>query len=614
MKKLIAVNRMNFVVLLNGCHDVKFKMCGIIGYTGDKDAGHILLESLKKMEYRGYDSAGFGILHDGTLRVMKDAGRIAEIARKVGISDEKGSTGIAHTRWATHGGVSQNNAHPHVSCDANIAVVHNGIIENYQELSSQLKAEGHRFASETDTEVIAHLLEKHYSKEGNPLKAFQETAKELNGTFAFLALFDDKPGLILGARKDAPLIIGVGKGGNFIASDIVSFIEHTDRVVFLKDYEIATVTASTIEVFTFEGEPVEFVPTHVAWEASDISKREFAHYTLKEINEQARTLSVALDQNEGKINEFCLAIKNAKNVIITASGTSFHAGMLMRHLLAKFAKIHAQSILASEIDQEIDLVEQDTLVVAISQSGETADVIGAVRKAAVKGASVISIVNTVGSSLTRESKITLYLNCGPEIGVAATKSFTSQLAIIYDIVFRLAGLEEKRAQLRDLSKHVETIVSQDTRIREIAKRYKQASDFYFIGRGLHFPIALEGALKMKELSYIHAEGLAAGELKHGTLALVDAGTPVVAVNPSDETYNETLSNIAEMKARGATIIAVTDKQNQLYNDIVEIPSVDSIFFPILEVIPLQMLAYYAAVERTLDPDYPRHLAKSVTVK
>lgn len=604
---------MNFVVLLNGYHNAKFKMCGIIGYTGNKDAGPMLLESLKKMEYRGYDSAGFGILHGGALRVMKDAGRIAEIARKVGISDEKGNTGIAHTRWATHGGVSQNNAHPHVSCDASIAVVHNGIIENYQELSSQLKAEGHRFASETDTEVIAHLLEKHY-REGNHLKAFQETAKQLKGTFAFLALFDDKPGLILGARKDAPLIIGVGKGGNFIASDIVSFIEQTDRVVFLKDYEIASITANKIEVFTFDGEPVEFAPTHVAWEASDISKKEFAHYTLKEINEQARTLSAALDQDEEKINEFCIAIKNAKNTIITASGTSFHAGMLMRYLLAKFAKIHAQSILASEIDQEIDLVEKDTLVIAISQSGETADVIGAVRKAASRGASVISIVNTAGSSLTRESKITLYINCGPEIGVAATKSFTSQLAIIYDIVFRLAGLEEKRAQLRDLSKHVEIILSQDTSIREIAKRYKITSDFYFIGRGLHFPIALEGALKMKELSYIHAEGLAAGELKHGTLALVDAGTPVIAINPGDETYDETLNNIAEMKARGATIIAVTDKQNQLYNDVIEIPAVDSVFFPILEVIPLQMLAYYAAVERTLDPDYPRHLAKSVTVK
>lgn len=589
-------------------------MCGIIGYTGSKEAGPILLESLKRMEYRGYDSAGFGIMHDGEIRISKDAGRIQDIARKVGISDQKGSTGIAHTRWATHGGVTQTNAHPHVSCDANIAVVHNGIIENYQELSSHLEAEGHRFVSDTDTEVIAHLLEKHYRERKDPLKAFQKTAKDLQGTFATLALFDDKPGLVLGARKDAPLIIGLGKQENFIASDIVSFISHTDKVAFLKDNEIASITADNVRIFTFNGDPVEFQPTHVAWEASDISKKEFAHYTLKEINEQARTLSAALDQNEERISAFCDSIKKAKNTLITAAGTSFHAGVLMRYLLAKLAKVQAHTVIASEIDQEIDLTDKDTLIVAISQSGETADVLAAVKKAATKGASVISMVNTMGSSLARESEITLFLNCGPEIGVAATKSFTSQLAVIYDIVFRLAGMNEKREQLSELSRYVETILTQDGKIHDIAKRYKNATDFYFIGRGLHFPVALEGALKMKELSYIHAEGLAAGELKHGTLALVDSGTPVIAINPSDETYSETLGNIAEMKARGATIIAVTDRHNELYDEVIEIPSVDQVFFPILEVIVLQMLAYYAATERALDPDYPRHLAKSVTVK
>jgi glucosamine--fructose-6-phosphate aminotransferase (isomerizing) len=589
-------------------------MCGIIGYTGNSDAAPVLLESLKKMEYRGYDSAGFGIIHDKSIQVLKDAGRIDDIASKISIRTKKGTTGIAHTRWATHGGVTQTNAHPHVSCDAKIAVVHNGIIENYQELSAQLKKEGHRFASETDTEVVAHLLEKYYGMERNPLKALQAAVKELKGTFATLAVFDDKPDLVLGARKDAPLIVGLGKGENFIASDIVSFISHTDRVVFLKDYEIASVTPSRLQLFTFDGEPMPVVYTHVAWEASDISKKEFAHYTLKEINEQARTINVALDQDERKMTAFCNAIRNAGNVRITASGTSFHAGMLMRYLLAKLAKIHAQAFLSSEIDHEIDLIDDNTLVIAISQSGETADVLEAVKKAASKGAKIVSLVNIMGSSLTRESEVSLALNCGPEIGVAATKSFTSQLAIIYDIAFRLAGLDGKMEQLNDLSRYVEIVLNQEERIKEIAKNHKLAADFYFIGRGLHYPIALEGALKMKELSYIHAEGLAAGELKHGTLALVNAGTPVIAINPSDETYSETLSNISEMKARGARIIAVSDKDNELYDEVISIPPINPVFFPIIEVIPLQILAYYAAIERALDPDYPRHLAKSVTVK
>lgn len=602
------------MVLLKLSINIEEGMCGIVGYTGNKDAAPILLESLKKMEYRGYDSAGFGIIHDNVIEVMKDTGRIDDIARKVDVKSRKGMTGIAHTRWATHGGVTQPNAHPHVSCDGKIAVVHNGIIENYQELSSKLKAEGHRFASETDTEVIAHLLEKYYRIEINQLKALQSAVKHLKGTFAALAVFDDNPGLVLGARKDAPLIVGLGKGENFIASDIVSFIAHTDRVAFLKDYEIASITHDKVQIFTFDGEPVEVVPTHVAWEASDVSKKEFAHYTLKEISEQADTFNAALDQDEMQITAFCRAIRHAGNVRITASGTSFHAGMLLRYLLAKFAKVHAQAFLASEVDQEIDLIDENTLVIAISQSGETADVLGAVRKASAKGAIIVSLVNTIGSSLTRESQICLYLNCGPEIGVAATKSFTSQLALIYDVVFKLAGLQEKRKQLNEIGRHIEIALGQDESIKEIAKRYEHVTDFYFIGRGLHYPIALEGALKMKELSYIHAEGLAAGELKHGTLALVNAGTPVIAINPSDETYNETLNNIAEMKARGARIIAVSDKDNELYDELIRIPAVDAAFFPIIEAIPLQILAYYAAVERALDPDYPRHLAKSVTVK
>ncbi len=589
-------------------------MCGIIGYTGSRDAAPVLLESLKKMEYRGYDSAGFGIIHDESIQVFKDAGRIDDIASKVSIRTKKGTTGIAHTRWATHGGVTQTNAHPLVSCDAKIAVVHNGIIENYQELSFQLKSEGHRFVSETDTEVIAHLAEKYYNVEKNPLKALRAAVRELKGTFATLALFDDKPDLVLGARKDAPLVVGLGRGENFIASDIVSFIAHTDKVVFLKDYEIAAVTASKVQIFTFDGDSLPLIPTHVAWEASDLSKKEFAHYTLKEISEQARTINAALDQDETKMIAFCQAIKDAGNVCITASGTSFHAGILMRYLLAKHVKMHAQTFISSEIDHEIDLIDENTLVIAISQSGETADVLEAVKKAAAKGAKIVSLVNTIGSSLTRESKVSLPLNCGPEIGVAATKSFTSQLAIIYDITFRLAGLDDKRTQLNDLSRSVEIVLNQEARIKEVAKKHKLSADFYFVGRGLHFPIALEGALKMKELSYIHAEGLAAGELKHGTLALVNAGTPVVAINPSDETYSETLNNISEMKARGARIIAVSDRENELYDEVIRIPTVDPIFFPIIEVIPLQILAYHAAIERALDPDFPRHLAKSVTVK
>lgn len=589
-------------------------MCGISGYAGNRNVTSVLLNSLKRMEYRGYDSAGIATVSNGSITVVKDSGRIGQIANNIGEKNAKGKIGIAHTRWATHGGVTRNNAHPHTSCNGEVALVHNGIIENYQELVSSMKSDGHKFISQTDSEVIAHMLESSYQRLKDPIKALRATLEQITGSYALVVVFSDKPDLILGARKDAPLIIGIGKGENFIASDILSFIDHTDRVIFLDELEMVAVTNDSIRLMDIDGTPIEREITQVAWEAADISKEEFAHHTLKEIHEQGRTLRTSLLQEESNVEEFVSELKGARSVYITACGSSFHVGLILRHLLTKLCKIPAQVFVASESDEYVDLIDEETVLIALSQSGETADLLKAVKDAKGKGAKVLSLVNSIGSSLSRESNINLYLNCGPEIGVAATKSFTSQLAIVYEIIFKIANLDDRMDTLREISGIVEEVFLREDEIKRIAHLISNSSDVYFIGRGSHYPIALEGALKLKELSYIHAEGMAAGELKHGTLALVDDGTPAIVINPKDETYNDTLSNAAEMRARGARIIGISSIGNEIYDFWIRLPEVDPLLQPILEIIPLQLLAYYAAVERQNNPDYPRNLAKSVTVK
>lgn len=589
-------------------------MCGIIGYVGDDDAAPLLLNGLKRMEYRGYDSAGIATISESKIIVKKDIGKISEIGKTLGILKMKGNIGIAHTRWATHGSAIKKNAHPHVSCDLEVAIVHNGIIENYQQLREKLILEGHIFNSETDSEIIAHLLEKNFIESRKVKHALLKTVNELKGTFAFQAIFKSNPNLLLGARNDAPLVIGLGKTGNFLASDVLAFIDHTDRVVFLDNQEIAIVSDRKKRIYTFKGEPILKEITKVAWEAKEISKKAFAHYTNKEIHEQPDTLKAALLQDSDKIQEFIKSIKDAKEVYITACGTSYHAGLIFKKLLSNLAKIRSRISISSEFSHDSEFIDEDALVIAISQSGETADVLTAVSEARQQGAKILSILNTVGSSLDRESDLSFYFNCGPEVGVAATKSFTSQLAVIYLLVFSLVNDSKKLDELYNIWRSFNEVLIGEEKIVKIAKKFKDCNDFYFVGRSIHLPIAFEGALKLKELAYNHAEGIAGGELKHGTLALIENGTPIVVLNPEDETYDEMLNNASEMKARGAKIIGVSNKSNVIYDEFIQIPTVHSLLYPLIEVIPLQILAYHAAVFRQKDPDYPRNLAKSVTVK
>ncbi|MDW8045550.1 MAG: glutamine--fructose-6-phosphate transaminase (isomerizing) [Nitrososphaerota archaeon] len=590
------------------------KMCGIIGYIGEGSAATILLNGLKRLEYRGYDSAGICTINQDKIHIKKGVGKVDEIHKRLNFTDLAGNIGIAHTRWATHGKVTDANAHPHTSCGEIIAIVHNGTLENHQELKDTLIREGHTFKSETDSEVIAHLIEKFYLIHKDEERAVLNAANMLKGTFAFVTIFRDNPNILIGVRKDSPLVLGIDKGGYFLASDILAFIDHTDRVIFLDNREVAVVNRGGVKILTFDGLEVSKSVTQVAWEVSDVSKKEFAHFTIKEIHEQPYTVRAALIQDMNKVDEFCNEIKAAKRVYVVGCGTSYHASLMAKHLFSKLSKVHVESIIASEFSHYGDLSDGGTILIAISQSGETADVLDVVREARRQGVKVFSIVNSMNSSLVRESDMSLFINCGPEIGVAATKSFTSQLVVIYLLALRLSNLSVEDFDLPKLPRYVREVLKLEGEIQKISKKYYTSGDFYYVGRGPHFPIALEGALKLKELAYIHAEGMPAGELKHGTLALISDGTPVVVLNPHDETYFETLGNASEMKARGAKIIGVSNIMNEIYDDFIQLPTVNKLLYPIIEVIPLQLLAYHITLARKHNPDYPRNLAKSVTVK
>jgi glucosamine--fructose-6-phosphate aminotransferase (isomerizing) len=586
-------------------------MCGIIGCVSETDVIEVLLEGLRNMEYRGYDSAGFGVQDGNIIKVVKGVGRVDEILKDLDLSRFYGKIGLAHTRWATHGGVTQENAHPHLSCNGEVAVVHNGIIENYQEIRKELESRGHKFRSTTDTEVIPHLIEENLKSCKNHREAVLHSVKILEGSYAFLVLFKDICDRIYGVRKDAPLIIGLSTKGNFLASDVLSFLKHTNKAVFLENLEVAEVRKDGYNIWTFNGKEVSRGISTLMWEVMPSMKKEFTHYTLKEIHEQRETILLAFNQDLENIDRFCLALQGADRIYILGAGTSYHAGLVAKHLFLNLAKLPVEVILASEFEDYATLVDDGTLILAISQSGETADVLSAVNIAKKRGAYVLSIVNTPGSTLTRESQQTLHLNCGPEVGVAATKTFTSQLAVIYSITSRLSNLTIDSKQI---AKAVNDVFSVERQIAYLAQVFLTSKDCYFIGRGINYPIALEGALKLKELAYVHAEGLAAGELKHGTLALISEGVPVIALNPKDKTYHDALSNVAEIKARGGRVIGVSDVGNSLYDYYIKIPSVGKLFYPLVEVIPLQMFAYHSALERGQNPDYPRNLAKSVTVK
>ncbi len=596
-------------------------VCGIIGCTSDENVVPEVLGGLKRVEYRGYDSAGIVVAVNGRLEVRKGAGRIEDVEKRLKLSSMKGKTGLGHTRWATHGNVSDRNAHPHISCMGEVAVVHNGIIDNYIQLKEELLKRGHKFRSDTDTEVIAHLVEEELKAGRDYLHASLFAFKKLSGQYAVALIFRDMPDLIVGARKDAPLVLGVGKGKNFIASDAIAFIEYTDKAIFLDNMELAEIRPERIRIYRMEdGREVKKSPVQLAWEVADITKKEHAHFTLKEIHEQPLTVRSAFYQDPSKLRDFASSILTAKSVFITGAGTSFHASMLMAYRLRNEARIRSENFLSGEYRQFSQWFEKGTVVVAFSQSGETADVLEAVREAKKKGAMVVSIVNAVGSTLARESDIALPLNCGPEIGVAATKSFTAQVVVsnlVVDTILEMQGSLRNRADEKEgeiLSRAVERVLECESQVKELVSMYSNKPDFYFVARGYSYPVALEGALKLKELSYIHAEGMPASELKHGTLALIEEGTPVVAINPSGENHSDTLSNVEEMVARGAHVIGISDEASKQYTHFIMVPKIESKYMPVVEVVPLQLLAYYMAVERENDPDYPRNLAKSVTVK
>ena len=591
-------------------------MCGIIGYCGKQAAAALTFEGLRRVEYRGYDSAGIAIISNGRLSVKKDIGNLEGIENKHKLSSLSGNTAIGHTRWATHGGVTQANAHPHCDSTGTIAVVHNGIIENYQELRQYLVDNGHRFASETDTEVIPHLIEDEMKKGDSLEKAVLAVAPKLAGSYSFLAISSRDPDKIVGTRKNSPLAVGAGEHGHFFASDALAFSGLANELIPLADTEVAVLTKETVEIFDASGNKLAKEARQVDLKWFDSDKKGYDFFMLKEIMEQPQTVEAAAKQDKETFTKVAMDILRAGQVIVTACGTSRYAALVGRYLFSKVGRKFCDVVMASEFHYFADSVDRNTVVLAVSQSGETADVIEGVKRARDAGAQIVSIVNRPYSQLTEISHQVIYLNCGPELCVAATKSFISQLVVFYLLSFSMVNSFDKAVtELGSISSKVaKTIEWNNDKLRELSQELKTKADFYYIARGINFAIASEGALKLKEISYIHAEGMPAGELKHGTLALVEPGTPVAVICPDDYTYHETLSNAVEAKSRGAYIIAVSDKKNEIYDFWVKIPKVDELLYPIITVVPLQLLAYHLAVSRGYDPDRPRNLAKSVTVK
>jgi glucosamine--fructose-6-phosphate aminotransferase (isomerizing) len=610
-------------------------MCGIVGYVGKKDATPLLLSALKRLEYRGYDSCGVGVisLKNGRIVVQKTPGKIQNL---VDVLKNKnlplGHIGISHTRWATHGKPTKPNAHPHFDSSGKILIVHNGIIENYQELKAELQKKGCKFASETDSEVIAHLIASF--DQDDLLKAVQKTIKKLIGSFALGIISSDFPDRLIAARLGSPLIIGVGDGENFIASDVSAILEHTRKIIYLKDGEIAQVRSDGVSVFDFAGRKAQSKIQTVSFKLDAVQKEGFPHFMLKEIHEQAAVLATMLSSRL-KGNKVVLegiglsdaALTKCKNIVIVACGTAYHAGLVGKYVIEQLSLVPVAVDFSSEFRYRAPIVNKETLVIAVSQSGETADTLAAVREAKARGAKVISICNVVGSSLTRESDGVLYTHAGPEIGVASTKAYTAQLGMMYLFALKLALLHKKisssRVQslikgLKEIPSVFKSILRTKPKIALIAKKNAHFGSFLFLGRNVNFPSALEGALKLKEISYIPAEGYAAGEMKHGPIALIDEYRAVVCITPESDTYEKMISNMQEIRARKGKIIAIaTDGDEgirQHANNVICIPKVDKLLTPLAVVLPLQLVAYYIAVARGNDVDQPRNLAKSVTVE
>ncbi|MGA7752895.1 MAG: glutamine--fructose-6-phosphate transaminase (isomerizing) [Candidatus Sulfotelmatobacter sp.] len=622
-------------------------MCGIVGYVGKKSVVPIILEGLRRLEYRGYDSAGIAVSGEGGLEICRAEGKLRNLEEAIRQKPLHGSYGIGHTRWATHGRPTEENAHPHRDCTGKIVVVHNGIVENYLSLKKKLTEEGHKFTTETDTEIIAHLVEK-YSQPSNGNRpsledAVRKTVKQLTGVFALAVISTDEPNKIVAARNGPPAVIGLGNDEYFVASDVPAILHHTRDIFFLGDGDMAIVTSDGVQLTDFDGKPVSRQVQHVTWDPILAEKGGFKHFMLKEIYEQPRavrdTTLGRVSQATGHIFLEEMEITEAEfqavsKINIIACGTSWHAGQAGKFMIETLARVPVEVDYASEWRYRNPIVDPNTITLVISQSGETADTIAAQREAKAKGSKTLAICNVVGSMITREAAGTIYTHAGPEIGVASTKAFTGQLTALYIFAMYLAQVrgvmtpEQSRAAMLELTRipgKLETVLAQDANCDDLAKRYQKVHDFLFLGRGIHYPIALEGALKLKEISYIHAEGYPAGEMKHGPNALIDENLPVVVIATRDANnpdsvlrYEKTISNLKEVKARSGVVIALATEGDEEIKESVDhvlyIPLAPEELSPILEIVPLQLLAYHIAVRRGCDVDQPRNLAKSVTVE
>jgi glucosamine--fructose-6-phosphate aminotransferase (isomerizing) len=610
-------------------------MCGIIGYIGNNAAMPILLEGLKRLEYRGYDSAGVAIMENGHLTVEKTKGKISQLEGLVGLRPWKGTVGMAHTRWATHGEPNTENAHPHTDCTGDIAVVHNGIIENYSALKQRLIKEGHLFTTQTDTEVIAHLVEKFYKTAGSLEEAVRLTVSQLEGTYGLVIMSKKEPDKIIGVRNGSPLIIGIASDENFLASDVSAILKHTQKVIYLDDHEMVTVRRDGFITKTIDNVTTNKEVHQVDWDLEQIEKGGFDHFMLKEINEQPETISngmrgrLVYDEGIAKLGGLNLTddeLRATKRIMILGCGTSWHAGLIGEYIIEEHARIPVEVEYASEFRYRNPIIEPGTLTLAISQSGETIDTLEAMREAKRRGSRILGISNVVGSTIARESEGGVYIHAGPEIGVASTKAFTSQITVLSLLALLLGRLrvmskregQEQIEHLQRLPSQVQQILDQDDAIKEIAQAYCNDTNFLYLGRGANFPVALEGALKLKEISYIHAEGYPAAEMKHGPIALIDKNMPVVVICPKDNAYHKILGNIAEVKARRGRIIVICNDGDEevaeMADHVITIPQTLDFLYPILTVLPLQLLAYHIAVLRGCDVDQPRNLAKSVTVE
>jgi glucosamine--fructose-6-phosphate aminotransferase (isomerizing) len=614
-------------------------MCGIVGYIGPKPVVPVLLDGLRRLEYRGYDSAGVAVVQNGGIEVRRSAGKLINLENSIESKPLAGVYGLGHTRWATHGRPTEENAHPHRDGSGRIVVVHNGIIENYLEIKRELAAEGHKFQSETDTEVVAHLVQKEWKNDGLE-NAVLRAMQRVRGLFALVLLSADDPEKLVTVRNGPPIVVGIGDGEYFVASDVPAILNHTRNVVFLDDREMAIVTAKGVRFQTLDGKTVDRKPTRVTWDPISAEKAGYKHFMLKEIVEQPRAVQETVlgrasrDTGQVHLNEMAITdadLRSITKITLLACGTSWHAALVGKFMIEELAKIAVEVDYGSEYRYRNPIIDKHTLAVAITQSGETADTLAAMREAKGKGARSLSICNVVGSMATREAEGTIYTHAGPEIGVASTKAFTTQLVALYLFALKLAEVRntltaaERCDYIRELMQLPQvledTLKTTTKQMEEIAAKFYNRSDFLYLGRGINYPIALEGALKLKEISYIHAEGYPAGEMKHGPIALIDENMPIVALATHDHVYEKMQGNIQEAKARGGSIIAITTKGDTALREVlgeddsmVEVPATHRLLMPIVISLPLQLLSYFIAVRRGCDVDQPRNLAKSVTVE